>query len=106
MDCMTSGKHYLKEGLKRSIYSNNSIVSESILLFLENVYLEDSRNKICISSSSQWFNIVQSRLERYSKSFILLCSVNNRQCSSTLHNKVGVSYGAFPKTCHSWQHKL
>ena len=45
----------------------DSIVSGSILLFVEKLYLDDTHNKVFTRSASQWFNKVLSRLRRLKK---------------------------------------
>ena len=63
---------------KRFADSRNSIVSDNILLFTEELNPCDPYNKICRSSSSQWLNKVLSRFLRFSRSFVL-CSKNKWQ---------------------------
>ena len=51
---------------KRFVDSKKSTVSDSILLFVEKLYLDDPYNKIFTISSSQSFNNISSRLLRLS----------------------------------------
>lgn len=69
-----------KRGLsKHFVDSNNSTVSDSILLFVERLYLDDPY-KIFARPSSLWFNKVLSRLWRLSRNFILF-SENKWECA-------------------------
>ena len=63
---------------KRFVDSNNSTIKDSILLFVEDLYLDDPYNEILAISFLQWFNNVSSRLLRLSSSFVL-CSENKGQ---------------------------
>ena len=55
-----------------------STASYSIFLFVEKIYLDDPCNRMLTRSSSQWFNIVMSRLWRLSRRFVL-CLENKEQ---------------------------
>ena len=52
---------------KRFLDSKNSIVSDSILLFVEKLHLDDPYNKMF--TSLQWFNKVSSRLLSFFEEF-------------------------------------